>query len=279
MLAIVVAVIQFMVVPFCYSSYGFQLYFTIIGIKSSGERFNYKERSNDQIYWYFGRTTEGLQPVVSMEPEDEMHVIFSTDCSFFQDWQTLLVFHSAVRVGQKGRITRIASGCEDIKQTELKSLYAKLFPQYSVHFTPDYKKDGKTKKKYDFYNKPYGVQHWLQNAQPPIKSGVVVALIDPDFIFLRPLVTQIAGHPSNLYITGFDSTKDPVPIKVGRGIPVSQKYGLGAPWAIDTHPDFDRRAACGAGSPCLNVTQSFGTDHYRYHLIYSITEIVQVLST
>jgi hypothetical protein len=192
-----------------------------------------------------------------------MHVIFSTDCSFFQDWQTLLVFHSAVRVGQKGRITRIASGCEESKQTELKNLYAKLFPQYSVHFTPDYKKDGKTKKKYDFYNKPYGVQHWLQNAEPPIKSGVVVALIDPDFIFLRPLVTQIAGHPSNLYITGFDSTKDPVPLKAGRGVPVSQKYGLGAPWAMDTHPDFDRKAACGEGSPCLNVTQRFGVDHYR----------------
>lgn len=148
----------------------------------------------------------------------------------------------------------------------MNELYAKLFPQYSVHYTPDYKKDGKSKKKYDFYNKPYGVQHWLQNAQPPIKSGVVVALIDPDFIFLRPLVTQIAGHPSNLFIKGFNPQRDYVPVKAGRGTPVSQKYGLGAPWAERSHPDFDRLAACGADSPCLNVTVRFGEDHYRHEI-------------
>lgn len=200
---------------------------------------------------------------IPAEVEDEMHIIFSTDCSFFQDWQTLLVFHSAVRVGQQGPITRIASGCEESKKTELRSLYSKLFPQYFVHFTPDYKKSGNTKKKYDFFNKPYGVQHWLENAVPQIRSGVVIALIDPDFIFLRPLVNRISGHPSNLLIKEFDGTKESIPVKVKRGVPASQMYGLGAPWANDNHPHFDRRSACGQGSPCLNVTVRFGEKHYR----------------
>jgi len=215
-----------------------------------------------ELLYYFRFSSSTQSPQRLLE-EDGIHIIFSTDCTFFQDWQTLLVFHSAVRVGQKGAITRIASGCDEAKKLELIGLYAKLFPQYSVHFTPDYKRDGKTKKKYDFYNKPYGVQHWLLNAVPPVKSGVVIALIDPDFIFLRPLVTTVAGHPSNIFNHRFDPTKDVVPIKAGRGVPVSQMYGLGAPWADNKHPHFDRRSVCGEGSPCLNVTVRFGENHYR----------------
>jgi hypothetical protein len=77
---------------------------------------------------------------------DEVHIIFSTDCSTYQDWQTLVVFFSAKQVGQKGEITRIASGCNDDKKNELTNLYRKLYPQYHVHFTPDFKKDSKTQK-------------------------------------------------------------------------------------------------------------------------------------
>ena len=32
----------------------------------------------------------------------DIHVIFSTDCNPYQDWQSLLVFHSAKMAGQKG---------------------------------------------------------------------------------------------------------------------------------------------------------------------------------
>lgn len=76
-----------------------------------------------------------------------IHIAFSTDCSFFQDWQTLLVFNSAAAVKQRGRITRVASGCSSEKKKELTKLYEKLYPQHSVHFTPDFKTDGGTKKK------------------------------------------------------------------------------------------------------------------------------------
>jgi hypothetical protein len=79
--------------------------------------------------------------------DGEMHVVFSTDCSEYQDWQTLLLFHSATVVGQKGRITRIASGCDDEKKRKLGALYKRLYPQFGVHHTPDFKKDAKTNKK------------------------------------------------------------------------------------------------------------------------------------
>ena len=79
--------------------------------------------------------------------DGDMHVVFSTDCSEYQDWQTLLLFHSAAVVKQKGRITRIASGCTEEQKVKLITLYKTLYPKYGVHFTPDFKQDAKTNKK------------------------------------------------------------------------------------------------------------------------------------
>ena len=191
--------------------------------------------------------------------DDTPHVVFSTDCTYFQDWQSLLVFHSAVAVGQKGQITRIASGCDAEKKEVLVKLYAKLFPQYSVHFTPDFKTDKATKAEYGFYNKPFGVEHWLENAQPAIPDGAVIAIFDPDMIFLRPLTTKIQTE-SSLYLNGAMN----IPDIVKKGSPSGQLYSLGAPWAgVDTSM-FNRTDVCGPNSPCLKVTEPFGTRHFRY---------------
>jgi hypothetical protein len=54
---------------------------------------------------------EGL-PAVPRN-DDDIHIVFSTDCSGYQHWQSMLTSYSAARVGQKGRVTRIASGCTD----------------------------------------------------------------------------------------------------------------------------------------------------------------------
>ena len=188
-----------------------------------------------------------------------MHVVFSTDCTFYQDWQTLLVFHSALVVGQKGTITRIASGCDDEKKQQLSVLYQKLFPMYHIHFTPNFKLDKKTGKEYDFYNKPYGVDHWLENAVPKILDDVVIAIIDPDMIFLRPLTVTIK-EDNTIFLSG--STNIPLIIK--KGVPAAQQYGLGAPWASDYHKHFNRLKICGEGSPCLKVIENEGAHQYRY---------------
>ncbi len=190
----------------------------------------------------------------------EVHVIFSTDCTPFQDWQTISLFHSAVVVGQKGHITRIASGCDEDKKKQLTELYAKLYPQYYVHFTPDFTKDEKTGRKYNFYNKPWGLSHWLQHADPPVADDVVVALLDPDMIFLRPLTTKIAGQPANIFAKKVD--KKEIVDHVKKGHPAAQLYGLGAPWTNDFHKKFNRTYICGEGSPCLKPKEWFGSHHY-----------------
>ncbi len=49
----------------------------------------------------------------------DIHVVFSTDCGAYQDWQSLVVFHSAQVVKQPGPVTRIASGCDESKKVTL----------------------------------------------------------------------------------------------------------------------------------------------------------------
>jgi len=183
--------------------------------------------------------------------EDAVHIVFSTDCTPYQDWQTLVMFHSAKTVGQRGPITRIASGCNDDEKKVLTELYAKLWPQYHVHFTPDFKKDAKSNKKYDFYNKPYGLKHWLEEAHPPVQSGTVIALLDPDMVLLRPITTRMAGQQNN--IVSKPVMENEIFARAGRGHAVGQTYGLGAPWTNDNHKKFNRGKICGEGSPCLDV--------------------------
>ena len=223
-------------------------------------RLRGSSRSNDDAS---STGSKQVSEVDSSSSSSDIHIVFSTDCSFFQDWQSLLVFHTAVNVKQKGRITRIASGCDEKQQKELQALYSELYPQYWVHFTPDFKHDSKSGKKYDFYNKPYGIYHWLQHADPPVPSGTIVVIIDPDMIFLRPITSQVKGNAANIFLQSFNPESDPVPIKVQRGMPVAQLYGLGAPWTNDKHKDFNRSYVCGEGSPCLDTKLHFGEDHYR----------------
>jgi peptidyl serine alpha-galactosyltransferase len=231
--------------------------------------------------------TKETHPFVSSAPplpDHNLHVIFSTDCSDYQNWQSITLFYSALLVGQRGAITRIASGCSDEERKELSSTYSKLFKEhfrtshgskpgedgvtFHVHYTPDFKHDEKTGQKYAFYNKPRGLKHWLDNAEPPIPAEEVVALLDPDMIFLRPLTAIVADAKDKLYNHKlYIDKKSGKKLKdmqdyVKTGQPVAQRYGLGAPWTDDNHKKFNRTYICGHGSPCLDVPQFDGDEYY-----------------
>jgi hypothetical protein len=112
----------------------------------------------------------------------------------------------------------------------------------------------------DFYNKPRGLQHWLKYANPPVPQDVVVALLDPDMIFIRPLTIHMRGQPNNLY--GKYLQNSDIMEKIEEGKPAAQLYGLGAPWTNDNHAKFKRGYICGEGSPCLEPNELFGERHY-----------------
>ena len=104
-------------------------------------------------------TLNSVQVSIEGLDEPELHIVFSTDCTYFQDWQSIVLFHSARTVKQRGKITRIASGCTADEAKQLKDLYDMLFPdnQYYIHITPNYKRVKRRRwQTYDFYNKPFG---------------------------------------------------------------------------------------------------------------------------
>jgi len=225
--------------------------------------------------------------------DEAIHILFSTDCSAFQDWQALVVFHSAHQVGQRGHVTRIASGCDAKAQFELVTLYARLWPVsrtggwvYSVHFHPDFKAEVLIHSK---AYKPFGVLNWLRvyadrklaktsvhsrdagSARPLVGNDTIIALIEPDFLFLRPLTLQVRDNAASLFpeSSGAGSTESAMPDYVRRGRPVGQLIrGLGAPWALPENRQkpkkalrerdgvsnyFDVEYICGKGSACASI--------------------------
>ena len=199
-------------------------------------------------------------PLPPARPADEFHVVFSTDCGSYQNWQSEVVYHSATLAGQPGRVTRIASGCTDAEAAKLRARHAEpdLAGRFLVHLTPHFSTDGDSGKDYKFYNKPYGLRHWLARAD--LGDDAIVALIDPDFIFLRPLTADVSNASAILASAPVDAAAAAARFRrVRRGQPAGQFYGLGDGWL-----KFDRETICGPESPCANVTAA---DAWRYYSV------------
>lgn len=161
------------------------------------------------------------------------HVVFSTDCSSFQRWQSYLLFYSAFKVHQPGIITRIASGCTSGEEEKEKLFHEMISntmsSSFKLHLTPHFSsvKDemGRdTGKDYKFFNKPYGLLHWLENSEETIEDDDIVILLDPDQVFTRPITNDFSNAKHNILVGKTPKTT------VQHGSPFAQKYGLGAKW-------------------------------------------------
>ena len=162
--------------------------------------------------------------------DDSYHIVFSTGCSEFQDWQSIGVYSSAIAVGQKGIITRIASGCTADQEKSIRHAMSHLPENCRVHFAPNTQVRDHYNNVYKYANKPLGMMHWLTYADPPIKPTSTIALVDPDFFFLRPLYHDSFNSPSKYIATG-KARKTPMPKVLIKGTMVAQRYGIGgAPW-------------------------------------------------
>jgi hypothetical protein len=99
--------------------------------------------------------------------------------------------------------------------------------------------DNDTKRDYKFYNKPFGMRHWLYYGDHGSDHGsdhgpfgvsrmapAVVALIDPDELFLRPLSSGL-GTATNLLVSSpvkASVLREQWPV-VAEGRPAGQFYG------------------------------------------------------
>uniref|UniRef100_H3GZ29 Hydroxyproline O-arabinosyltransferase-like domain-containing protein n=1 Tax=Phytophthora ramorum TaxID=164328 RepID=H3GZ29_PHYRM len=139
------------------------------------------------------------------EGSDELHFVFTTSCEPHQDWQSEALAQSFARVGQRGALTRVVSGCSDDAVKELMRRTQKSSPHLRIHVTRDFRslptfkevsdevEKASTPDDYAPYNKPFGLRDWLESANPPVREELVVVL-DPDFLFIRPFAVNTGGR-------------------------------------------------------------------------------------
>ena len=177
--------------------------------------------------------------------DDKYQIVFSTDCSPYQHWQAYVLFYSALKVGQRGYVTRIASGCsEEEGKAELdwhnRHIRGAMSERFKIHLTPHFssvvEKDGEVVGNYEFFNKPFGMRHWMENGEGMginPKSGkmrdedAIIVLLDPDHILLRPFTDDFSDDKETI-VNGIH--KENRKTRVEHGSPFGQFYGLGSKW-------------------------------------------------
>ena len=182
----------------------------------------------------------------------DAHIVFSTDCSGYQHYQSILSYYCIQRSGHLGPVTRIVSGCNSKQQIAIEREFANMTisgktkqQQLRLHFTPSFSLKGKH---YKYSNKPGGLYHWLNHTDI---DESIIALIDPDMCLVRPITGNLGNglyesksrRGSNLleYKDGSgriqllrQSNLPPLPSSISNGIGAGQHFGIGGLWARPT---------------------------------------------
>ena len=162
----------------------------------------------------------------------EYHIVFSTGCSAFQDWQSYVFFFQALKVQQPGTITRIVSGCQDDEEATVRRVFqqtiAPMSSRFRLHFTPDYAGTMKQGLVYPYINKPCGMKHWLEHAlgfpHQPINQDAIVVLLDPDQLITRPFRHNDFSNTEWMLVDDAPRTR------ITHGAPMGQRYGFYLQW-------------------------------------------------
>lgn len=196
------------------------------------------------------------------------HVVFSTDCSPYQHWQSYLVYYSAFKVRQPGHVTRIASGCTEEESVAIKEWFnthvQHMSWRFHLHLTPHFSEiksedTGDIIGDYKFFNKPFGLKHWMENADSShfnlSQQDDIIILIDPDMVLLRPLVGDFTDERET--VVSPRRKKHMLGTRVDHGLPFAQTYGLGTQWRT-----FDLDKIAGENSPAKQVSQQDASLYY-----------------
>mmetsp|Transcript_84438 Transcript_84438/g.235179 ORF Transcript_84438/g.235179 Transcript_84438/m.235179 type:complete len:449 (-) Transcript_84438:96-1442(-) len=145
---------------------------------------------------------------------DKVHIVCTCDCGQYCEWQSELMFYSAQRVGQRGPITSIHTECSPERAQAIARRHAHLgLPEnYRVHFFEEKFNENGT----HVMNKPLGVRAWFREVGP---ERDVLAVIDPDFVFLKPLTPAVEGSQAAL---GWPEGSPPREVR--KGVVAAQRW-------------------------------------------------------
>lgn len=200
-------------------------------------------------------------PYQADSDQSQIHIVFSMSCTQGRRkiLQTILQY-SAASVGQKGPITQILSGCTDEQKAEVLK-EPTFYYDFRRHFTPSYSphpEEGVTDD-YTPYNKPFALQHFLKHANPPV-THPILALIDGDFVFFKPMEVNTGRDVTKYYKGGRNASEVTDTVKDGSAIAQDWSNYMGPGWF---HPGSrDKLDALCTGLPCINVTEADGKEFY-----------------
>jgi hypothetical protein len=195
------------------------------------------------------------------------HVVFSTSCSYQHDWQSYLFYFHAMLHNQPGDVTRIVSGCDDEQEKIMRELHEKQFsimnPNFLIHFTPEFGKqlEGVSFQQTKYWNKPFGLKHWLEHRFGYRYEGDIstqfdddiVVLVDPDMLMQRPFVNDFTKFPNSLWNKYYQEHPEQLLKKVTQGHPAAQDYSFGSSWLRAAESNLTY--VVGPDSPVHQVTQ------------------------
>jgi hypothetical protein len=173
----------------------------------------------------------------------EYHIVFSTGCTAFQDWQSYVFFFQALKVDQPGTITRIVSGCKPDEEQTLRQVFTETIQpmaptRFRIHFTPDYAGTMKEGIFYPYVNKPCGMKHWLEHAlgfpDNAVNQDAIVALLDPDQLILRPFRNNDFSNTEWMYVDPNSTPRT----KIRHGAPMGQRYGFYLQWLTQVNTTY-----------------------------------------
>ena len=186
------------------------------------------------------------------------HMVFSTSCSPFQNWQGMAFFHFAKKVKQEGTVTRLVSGCTKEEAAALTKSHAEkiapLSSDFHMHITPDF--DVHDNQKY--WNKPHGLLDWMEKELGfPEKAAdhddSIVIIVDPDMMLLRPISHDFGNFKRKW--TGALTGE-----KVVHGFPIAQQYAYGSAWLTSLNGNISH--VVGPDSPIHNMTDKEAALYY-----------------
>lgn len=181
---------------------------------------------------------EDHKPSAPSAPKSQapkFHIVFSTGCSAYQDWQSYAFFYQALQSKQEGEVTRVASGCDKEQAKVLQEVFRDqikpMSDRFHLHLTPNFSKVMKGKD-YKFFNKPFGLAHWFDFGIEYKKrerelEDVIFIILDPDQLILQPFVQDYTDEDE----VWTENTVIHTAIRHGQ--PMSQMYMFGASWAKD----------------------------------------------
>ena len=196
--------------------------------------------------------------------DPEFHLVFSTGCSLYQDWQSYVFFYHVYKVSQRQQqqmgnnksknnniknVTRIVSGCNDkqqqvLQQTHYEQIQKQMSYNFLLHFTPDYSKiKGSNIPSYKYFNKPFGMKHWMEhklgynNTTSSSTSSsstttnpyddVIIVLLDPDQLLLRPFTHDYTNIRMDWTRKGYNAPNSNVSKIITHGKTITQTYAFG----------------------------------------------------